>query len=121
VNTTPSTTLTIIVTATNPLPSINLTSPTNGASFRDPATINLAASVTAHGHTVTKVQFYNGVILLGEDTATPYGLSWNNVTAGSYSLTARTVYDTNATIDSAAVKITVGDRPLPPLALHVVP
>jgi hypothetical protein len=100
------------------LPSISLTSPTNGASFVNPATINLAASVTANGHAITQVQFYNGVILLGEDTSTPYTLSWNNVTNGSYNLTALAVYDTNATIDSAAVNITVQSMPLP-LGLHV--
>jgi PKD repeat protein len=120
VNTTPSSSLTITVTASNPLPIIRLTSPTNDASFADPATINLTASVTANGHTITKVQFYNVAVLLGEDTATPYNLSWSNVAAGSYNVTARAVYDSSATIDSAAVRITVADRPPPPVALHVV-
>ena len=54
---------TLTVTA-NP-PTIALTAPVNGASYTAPATINLAASVTANGHTITKVQFYNGATLLG--------------------------------------------------------
>jgi len=36
--------------------------------FNAPATISLAANVTANGHTITKVQFYNGATLLGEAT-----------------------------------------------------
>ena len=71
------------VTVTNPPPTIALTSPANGASYTAPATINLAASVTANGHTITKVQFYNGATLLGEDTTAPYTFTWSSVTAGS--------------------------------------
>ncbi len=38
-------------------PTIALTSPANNAVFTAPATINLAASVTANGHSITRVQF----------------------------------------------------------------
>ena len=54
------------VTVTSSLPAISLTAPVNGASYAAPATISLAASVTANGHTITAVQFYNGATLLGE-------------------------------------------------------
>ena len=42
------------------LPTIVLNSPVSGASYTAPATIGLAATVTANGHTITQVQFYNG-------------------------------------------------------------
>ena len=45
---------------TNNSPAIALTSPANGSAYVAPATISLAASVTANGHTITQVQFYNG-------------------------------------------------------------
>ena len=60
---------------TNTAPTIVLTSPANGAVYTAPATINLAASVTANGHTLTQVQFYNGATLLGTVATTPYSLS----------------------------------------------
>ena len=60
--------------------------------------INLSAGVTANGHTITKVQFYNGSALLGEDSATPYAFTWTNVSAGSYNLSATAVYDTGSTV-----------------------
>src|SRR5206468_6654364 len=88
-------------------PTVALTSPSNGATFGAPATVNLAASLTANGHTITKVQFYNGATLLGEDTTAPYTFAWPSVPAGSYTLTPRTVYDAGSTVNSAAVNITV--------------
>jgi len=98
----------LTITVTNPPPTVLLTSPTNGASYAAPATINLAASVTPNGHTITQVQFYNGTTLLGADTSAPYTLSWTNVGAGGYSLLARAVYDAGATTDSSVVSIGVG-------------
>ena len=104
------------MTVTNPPPTVALTAPTNGASYTAPATISLAASVTANGHTITTVQFYNGATLLGEDTAAPYSFTWSSVSAGSYSLTARLVYDSGSTLTSSAANVTV-TNPLPTIAL----
>jgi sulfur relay (sulfurtransferase) complex TusBCD TusD component (DsrE family) len=97
----------------NPLPTVALTSPANGSAYTAPATVNLAASVTANGHTITKVQFYNGATLLGEDTSTPYSFTWSNVSAGSYSLTARAIYDAGSTVNSSPVSVTVASLPAP--------
>jgi len=94
-------------------PSIALTAPANGTSYTSPATISLAASVTANGHTITKVQFYNGTTLLGEDTSAPYAITWSSVSAGSYSLSARAVYDTGSTVNSGLATIDVSGTGLP--------
>ena len=102
-----------VTVTTVPLPSIALTAPVNGASYAAPASINLAATVTANGHTITKVQFYNGATLLAEDTSAPYSLVWTNVSAGSYSLSASLVYDAGSTLASSPVTITVSGLPAP--------
>jgi sulfur relay (sulfurtransferase) complex TusBCD TusD component (DsrE family) len=95
------------VTVTNaPTPSIVLSSPANGASYVTPATIPLAASVTANGHAITQVQFYNGATLLGTVVAAPYSFSWNSVSAGTYSLSAKAVYDSGSVVASALVNVT---------------
>jgi regulation of enolase protein 1 (concanavalin A-like superfamily)/sulfur relay (sulfurtransferase) complex TusBCD TusD component (DsrE family) len=101
------------VTVTNPAPILALTSPANGAVYSAPATINLAASVTANGHSVTKVQFYNGATLLGEDASAPYTLTWSNVASASYVLTARVLYDTGSIGVSPPANITVTGLPVP--------
>jgi hypothetical protein len=101
--------------ASNSPPAIALTSPADGSSYAAPASINLAASVTANGHTINKVQFYNGSSLLGEATASPYSYTWNNVAAGNYSLTARLMYDSSSAFNSSAANMTVASgRPPPP-------
>jgi chitinase len=95
-------------TASNPAPSTTITSPANGATFNAPAsiTINANASDTSPG-TVSKVDFYNGTILLGTDTSSPYSFSWTNVAAGSYTLTTRATDNQGAEKRSAAISITV--------------
>jgi sulfur relay (sulfurtransferase) complex TusBCD TusD component (DsrE family) len=104
------------VPSSNNLPTITLTAPSNGAGYTAPATINLAASVTTNGHSITKVQFYNGATLLGEDTSAPYSFTWSNVSSGSYTLTARVVYDAGSTVASSLANVTVAN-PAPTVAL----
>ena len=57
------------------------------------ASIALAASVVTNGHSIAKVQFYQGTTLLGEDLTPPYSYTWPGVGAGSFSVSARLVYD----------------------------
>jgi len=90
-----------------PPPTVSLTSPATGASFTAPATINLAASVTANGHTISQVQFYNGSSLLGIATSAPYSFTWSNVSAGNYALSARAVYDSGSSVASPSANVTV--------------
>ena len=92
---------------TNPPAVVSLTSPTNGAIFAEPASITLAAAVTPNGHTITRVEFYNGATLLGTVAAAPYSFSWNSVSAGTYALSAKAVYDSSNTVNSAAATVTV--------------
>ena len=100
--------------ASNPPPAIVLAAPTGGTSYTAPATINLAANVTANGHTITKVQFYNGSTLLAEDTASPYTFTWANVGADTYVLSATLVYDSGTTVSSAPTTVSVAAPPPPP-------
>lgn len=109
------------VTATPP--TIVLSSPDSGASYVAPATITLAANATANGHTVTKVQFYNGTTLLAEDASAPYGFVWTNVSAGTYSLTALAIYDSGSMVAStpATDVIVTAAKPLDtPLAMSAI-
>ena len=96
-----------LVTNANPLPSIVLAAPLDGASYLAPAAINLAATVTTNGHSISKVQFYSGANLLNEDSATPYSFAWTNVGVGTNSLFARLVYDSGNTLDSSHATVTI--------------
>ncbi|MEI8140949.1 MAG: Ig-like domain-containing protein [bacterium] len=93
------------------LPNIVLSSPGNGAIFTAPATIPLTATVTANGHSLNRVQFLNGTNLLGE-TSSPFIYTWSNAVSGTYSLSARLVYEAG-TIDSSPVTVVVNALPAP--------
>ncbi len=97
----------------NSLPTASLTSPTNGATFIAPASITLTATASDSDGTVTNVEFFNGLTLLGNDTNSPYSISWNNVAAGSYTLTVKAMDNRGAVTTSSAVSITVSNNAAP--------
>lgn len=110
----------VSITVNAPLaPVVNLTSPANGSVWTAPAALTLQAGVTTNGHTITKVQFYNGTTLLGEDTAAPYAFSTTISNAGTYPLSAKVVYDAGAVASSSNVTVTV-NAPPPPIAPAIV-
>src|SRR5438445_3963345 len=75
--------------------------------------MHLAASASATGHTITKVQFFGGTNMVGEDTSAPYELDWDVANSGSYAVVARLVSDGGSTLDSAPVNIEVANLPGP--------
>ncbi|WP_018479282.1 DUF4082 domain-containing protein [Pontibacter roseus] len=99
----------------NQIPTAALTSPANNATFTAPATINLSASAADADGTISKVEFFQGTTKLGEDLTSPYTFSWNNVSAGTYQLTAKATDNGGAVTTSAAVNVTVsGTANVPP-------
>jgi hypothetical protein len=99
--------LTVSTAGSNASPNVTITSPTAGSAFTAPATITIQATASDPDGTVSRVEFWSGGSLLGSDTSGPYSFTWNNVSSGSYSLTARAVDDQGATATSAAVNISV--------------
>jgi hypothetical protein len=93
--------------STNQPPTVSLTSPSAGATFTAPASVAIAATAADSDGTVSRVDFYQGTTLLGSDTTSPYGYTWSNVAAGSYSITAVARDDDGATRTSTAVSVTV--------------
>jgi len=95
-------------------PTVSITAPANGATFNAPANITVSATATGGtGTTVSQVDFFAGTTNIGTLRTSPYNLSWNNVAAGSYSLTAMVTDSSGATATSAPVGITVTSSTLP--------
>ncbi len=92
-------------------PTVTLTKPVTGASFEAPATVLLEATAADSDGTVAHVEFYNGATLLGTDATSPYSMSWNNVTAGSYVITAVALDDRGGSAMSETAAITVNPPP----------
>jgi len=106
-NRTNSSPVTVTVNGSNGAPTVALTSPTNGATFASPATINMAANASDPENQLARVEFFNGSTLLGSDASSPYTWSWTNVAAGSYTLTAVAVDAAGNRTTSTAANVTV--------------
>jgi hypothetical protein len=91
----------------NQPPNVNLTAPAGGATFIAPATVTVTASASDSDGSVSKVEFFANGTLIKTLVSAPYSLSWTNVAAGSYSLTAKATDNDGATKTSSAVNITV--------------
>ncbi len=91
----------------NQLPTVSITSPANNASFNAPATISLTANAADADGSISKVEFFNGATSVGSVTASPYTVNWNNVAAGTYTITAIATDNTGATTTSAAITLKV--------------
>ncbi|MBN2612931.1 MAG: carbohydrate-binding protein [Bacteroidales bacterium] len=102
----PNITLVGGTTPNNP-PSVSISSPANGATFTSGANITVSANASDSDGSISKVEFYQGSAKLGEDASSPFAYTWNNVAAGTYSLTARATDNDGATSTSSAVTITV--------------
>jgi hypothetical protein len=100
----------VSVSVNNLAPVVAMTSPANNTTYAAPATVNLAASVTSNGHTITAVKFYNGSTLLGQSTAAPYTCAWNNVGAAVYGVNATAVYDSGSTVNSSVLTVNVTNQ-----------
>jgi chitinase len=99
---------------TNTPPTVSLTAPAANATFAAPASLTLTANAADANGTVAKVDFYQGTMLLGTDTSSPYSYVWTGVGAGTYSLTAKATDNAGAATTSAAVSVTVtGSGPAP--------
>lgn len=84
-----SSTITVIVTHTNVLPTVAITSPASGAIIEATPIITIAATTSDVDGTVAQVDFYIGSNLVGTDLTAPYTYVWTNAALGSYTLTAR--------------------------------
>ncbi|SFM70015.1 Por secretion system C-terminal sorting domain-containing protein [Chitinophaga sp. YR627] len=92
----------------NPPPVVALTAPTGTETYAAPGNITLTATASDRdGGTISSVTFYNGTAVIGTDNSAPYSVQWNNVAAGSYTITAKATDNGGATATSNAVTIAV--------------
>src|SRR6185312_13822107 len=100
----------VSVTVTNAPPSVSITAPAPNTAYTAPASITINATATDN-EGVSRVEFFQNSIKLGEDTTAPYSFTWTNAGSGTYNLTARATDGQNETTTSSAVDITVNAPP----------
>jgi len=93
------------------MPYVVITSPSNGDSFDEGEMTTITADACDVDGSITKVEFFDGVSEVGEDTTEPYSFGWAGATAGQHSLKARATDNDDKTTTSAAVNIAVCNPP----------
>ncbi|MDD5688550.1 MAG: FG-GAP-like repeat-containing protein [Elusimicrobia bacterium] len=102
-----------------PTVSISNIAVTNGSN--PPATVVISATASDSDGTISKVEFYNGTTLLGTATSSPYSYTWNNVFAGTYSITAKATDNSNAATTTSAQTVTITGGTVPPSTQQAYP
>ncbi len=97
----------VTVQGGNTLPTVSITSPTNGAIFAAPATVAFEASAADTDGTISQVQFFTNSAPLLIDSTAPYQATATNLPAGSYNLFAIATDNQSATATSSVVTISV--------------
>jgi hypothetical protein len=112
-STTSSTATVTVISTPNSPPTASIGSPANGASFVAPANITINATAEDADGAIARVEFYAGTQLIGTATASPFSITWADVAAGSYSLTAVARDDEGASTTSGAISVVVNSSPGP--------
>jgi hypothetical protein len=103
-----STAAAITVNATsNAAPTAAITAPSTGSIYPWHPTITIAATATDSDGTISRVEFFDGASLLGQDTSAPYSYRWKNAPSGAHALTVKAYDNRGLVTTSAAVNITV--------------
>lgn len=97
----------LVASVTNQLPTVNITSPSNGATFTSPANVTVTVDSDDADGTVTEVRLYvNGYLANSEQSGSLESIL-ENLAPGAYVLRAVVMDDAGATRSSSPVTITV--------------
>ena len=89
-------------------PSVSITSPVSGTFYNPGDDITITVDATDSDGTITKVEFLEGLNLLGEDMTSPYSFTINNITEGAYTFRAKVTDNEDLARTSSPVTIYVG-------------
>ncbi|MBW8867826.1 MAG: hypothetical protein JF610_10935 [Acidobacteria bacterium] len=103
----------VVSASGNKPPTVSIASPSDGATFTQPATINIATTASDADGTIARVDVYANNALINTDTAAPYTFSWTNVPVGRYTLAAVATDNSGAETTSLPVTVTVVTVPPP--------
>lgn len=105
----------------NKAPLVSITGPVNGSVYEAPATLVLTSTASDMDGSVSKVEYFNGTSLLGAGEDPSFAFTWNDIPAGSYTITARATDDLGAYTVSAPVNIQVNRPNQAPMVVITTP
>ena len=104
----------------NQAPTVNISSPTNNASFNLGEEITLSAGASDPNGNLEKVNFFINDEIFHSDTTRPFETTFTPSSAGTYTIIARAIDKDNAKTD-ASVTITVAENNVAPTATFTTP
>lgn len=96
----------ITVSAANTPPSVSITNPVDGATLSSATALTIRATASDADGTVTNVQFFDGLVSLGNKAASPFLVS-ASLAIGTHTLTAVATDNLGAMGTSAPVHVTM--------------
>lgn len=91
------------------LPLVELLAPANEQTFNIGSNIKIIASATDLDGSISKIEFYQNSIKIGEKSSLPFSLEWQPSATGAYTVYAKAI-DNNAAVGVAAsIKVVVVD------------
>jgi len=99
--------ISVCSTTENTAPQITITNPFPGSVYYTGESVTIQTMTSDTDGYVTKVEFFNGDILLGTATSMPFEMALDNLPEGSYSFTAIATDDQDKTTESDPVSINV--------------
>ncbi len=101
----------------NVAPTVHISSPANNSIGISPASLSIKVNATDSDGNISKVEFYEGTNLLGSKTSSPYTYNWNNITTGTYSITAKAYDNYNLSTTSTPITIIIKENSLPTVVI----
>ncbi|MCG8568758.1 MAG: Ig-like domain-containing protein, partial [Spirochaetes bacterium] len=95
----------------NQPPQITITHPTDHSTYTSGDNLTIHADASDSDGYISQVEFFSNNISLGIDATSPYSISWNNLEAGTYTITAVATDNENLTATSSEINITVENQP----------
>jgi hypothetical protein len=106
-----------VVQGVNQAPTISIQDPVNNSTLTGPRNLVITVNANDLDGSVTKVEFFNGRVYLGQSTTPPFTFTVPNVAPGSYTFLARATDNSGATTLSTGSHVTLqaGTAALPAL------
>ena len=90
----------------NVAPTVAITAPTNGSSAAPGVSLGLTATASDTDGIISKVEFFDGATLLGEDTSAPFTFTVAALATGAHTFTAKATDNDAGTTTSSVVNVT---------------
>ena len=101
--------LVIVSTTGNLSPSVSITSPNDGKTFREDEDITITTITSDLDGTVNLVEFFDGAIKIGEGTSDPFSIVWQGASVGDHVITAVATDNNGAKTTSDEIKVIVSE------------